>query len=117
MENPVVTLAGKDYPVPPLVIRQQREVVPALGRIAEFFKGRESALEITKAMYDDFSTVIYWGAVWPNNKVQSVDFVIDLPLSLAEIFSAINVIRQQTGLFKAAPEGASTGESIPPVKA
>jgi hypothetical protein len=114
-ENPVVKLAGKTYSVPQLVPRQLRVVLPALARIralAPKDKGGEGAV-LTTALYDDMILVLYWGAVWPNDKKADVGCLLDVPVTQPEMWSAITVISNQTGTLVPAPEGgAQPGEEI-----
>lgn len=112
---PVVTIEGKEYPVPPLVARQLRVVVPAIMRLGALI-GDPSKL--TTALYDDMLTILAWGALWPNDKKTDIGAhlaaLMDSPLSFTEMQSALKVIRDQTGLFADAPkEGAQPGEASP----
>ena len=117
-EHPVVTLADKSYSVPPLVPRQLRVVMPAIVRIDSILpksRGGEGA-PLTTAIYDDMISVIFWGAVWPNDKKAdagtTISVLMDSAISVEQMYHAMSVIRTQTGLFKAAPkEGAPPGEA------
>lgn len=116
MDNPVVTLAGKQYPVPPLVPKQQRVVIPVLMKIAASFRKSEGRFDlslVTTEFYDDILGCVYWGAVWPNDKQAPRSVMDEMPTSLNELMAAINVIREQTGLFRPAAEAATPGESQP----
>jgi hypothetical protein len=110
-EIPTVTLAGKQYPVPILVARQLRIVVPAIMRLGVLAK---DPTKLTTAHYDDMISILFWGAIWPNDRKANESFLMDLPLSFQEMQDALTVIRGQTGLFVAAPpEGAPPGEASP----
>ena len=115
-EIPVVTIAGKSYPVPPLVARQLRIVIPAIMRLGILVG---DSTKLSTALYDDMLTIIAWGALWPNgDKKGTADghmaTLLDSAISFAEMQAAMKVIRDQTGLFVAAPtEGAPPGEANP----
>jgi hypothetical protein len=70
--------------------------------------------EMTTPLYDDMIQILFWGAIWPNDKKATVDVLFDSHLSFAEMQNAMKVIRDQTGLFVSAPsEGAPSGEAKP----
>ena len=108
-ENPSITLAGKQYSVPPLVPRQLRIILPAMMRV-----GKSGSLkDITEENLSDIYAIVFWGAVWPNDKKATLEGFLDSPASMSEINAALPVIRQQTGMFTTAPEGATPGEFNP----
>ena len=102
---PIVTLAGKEYRVPLLVPRQQRIVLPAIMRSGEsigvFIKALEtsSAKEFPLDAYDDLLSVAFWGAMWPNDKTMTRDFILEIPVTFAELVKAFMVVQVQTGLY------------------
>ena len=107
---PSVTLAGKVYPVPQLVTKQLRIVIPAIMRLSKMVQGAE----ITTPLYDDMIQILFWGAIWPNNRQATADVLFDTHIPFSEMNAAMKVIRNQTGLFTDAPaEGATPGEVNP----
>lgn len=110
MTHPVVKIGGKEYPVPPLVVRQNRVVTPALIRLKEV-SGDLSKL--TSASYDDMMQIIFWGAIWPNDKTAQQTCLLDEVIPFHTIPSIISVIRQQAGLFSETSGEEQSGEAIP----
>lgn len=110
--TPSVILAGKTYAVPLLVPKQNREVIPALLKLAPLLRVEGGFIQHHYAeVVDIVATVIYWGAIWPNDKKALLDSVSEMPVTLKEMMEAVNIIRVQTGLFVKAQEGATPGES------
>lgn len=105
MSDPVVTLAGKDYPVPYLVPFQQRSILPALMRLNLM---SDDMTKITTPLYDDIMLILYWGAIWPNDNQADQGFLLRKSVKWEEILAALTVIRKQTGLFSDVPK---TGDS------
>lgn len=115
MNTPTVTLAGKEYPVPDLVPLQQRELFPALKRAIDYIvkhKG-ESFSSMNREFIDDGLTIVYWGAIWPNEEKTTFDQFLRMKVSSIEIMKAVPIIQIATGLFeKTKPqEGGTPGES------
>src|SRR5262245_49240442 len=102
-EFPTVRLAGKDYPVRPLVISQLRKVVPAMMRL-----GGMTPKSITEEQYDDLIEVVYQ-AIAPaaTPPISRADFM-NLDASLPEMIEAINVVMKQAGLVQ---RNAAAGEA------
>jgi hypothetical protein len=110
-EFPVVTIAGKEYAVPPLVTKQLRIVIPAIMRLGPL---ASDASKLTTLLYDDMIQILFWGAIWPNDKKATTDVLLDAHIPFLEMQKAMKVIRDQTGLFMDAPkEGAPSGEASP----
>jgi hypothetical protein len=112
MSDPIITLAGKEYAVPPLVPRQLRHVIPRINELRPLIgTERKINLEDYPKFLENILPLIYWGAIWPNDKKASEESIEDIPVTNKELFNAITVIIKQTGLFMAAPEGATPGEA------
>lgn len=119
MTNPKVKLAGKEYEIPLLVPRQQRHVlpallraVPAMGKFAADAKdGKIFDSPFPTEAYGDLCTVVYWGAIWPQDHNASPDVIEDMPVTFDELTTAVLAIQMQTGLFKKASEDATPGEA------
>lgn len=114
MTDRTVVLAGKEYPVPELVPLQQRELLPALKRALDYL--RENAgkplSSMNREFIDDGLTIVFWGAIWPNNEKLKFDEFLRMKISSIEIMKAVPVIQLATGLFDAAPrEGGTSGEA------
>jgi hypothetical protein len=109
-------LAGKEYPVPPLVPRQLREVVPAIMKSAMALGDIRNA---TPEAFQKLLEVIYWGIIWindpnRNNPSTSIKFTIldEMPIGMPEIMEAVRLVQKQTGLYSRTPSFAVTWESL-----
>ncbi len=91
-EYPTIKLAGKDYPVKPLVVKQLRVVVPAMMRL------RGARIEsITEAQFDDLVEIAFL-SVCPCQAGLTRDAFTDLPVKAIELMEAISVIAEQSGM-------------------
>jgi len=106
---PHIRLAGRDYPVPPLVPSQQRIVVPALSRL-----GHLAREKMTTEHYDDLLRIVYFGAMKKADPALRFEDLLEMPIAGEDLLAAVRVIQDQTGLFKqaaiAAPEADRVGE-------
>jgi hypothetical protein len=92
MGHPSVSLAGKDYPVKPLAIRQMRVVIPAMVRL------RGLRIEtITEAQIDDLAEIV-WQAVRTAPDSPTREEFNDLPIPPLDLMKALPVIAAQTGM-------------------
>jgi hypothetical protein len=105
MTDPVITLAGKEYPVPMLALKQNRVVVPACMRLRGL-----KPLEISQEQFDDLIDITFLGAQRGTPGLNKVDFM-EMPIKTAELLMAFPVIMQQTGMFKAKEGVSDTGEA------
>jgi hypothetical protein len=101
MTDPVITLGGKDFPVPLLAPRQQRVVLPAIMRLRTM-----NASAITQEQYDDLCEISLAAAQRGTASMKRDDF-LDMPIQINELLTALPIIARQTGLLK---ESAHTGE-------
>lgn len=102
MEYPSIRLAGQDYPVKPLVVKQLRVVVPALMRL------RLARLDsITQEQFDDLVEIAFQ-AVSSSQPTLTRDAFTDLPIRAMELMNAIPVVAKQSGMV---------GEESPPGEA
>lgn len=119
MENPIVTLAGKEYEVPFLVPRQNRIVLPLIFEYGQPIKDFIAELESGKAksfpsdQYAALLTIVYWGVIWPNDKTSKPDSIDEMAVSYSELLKAFGAVQWQTGLFIKPDESkvASSGEA------
>jgi hypothetical protein len=100
MDFPTVTLAGRQWPVKPLVLKQLRIVEPAWARI----KTAKGA--VTETLMDDLIEISYQAiAPGADPKITRSEFT-DLPVSLPEMIAALQTIAAQAGMIvKDAPAG------------
>ena len=107
---PVVTLAGREWFVPVLAMRQARVVVPALMRLMpvlqEMQGGDPSAMAgLSEEHFENIIAIVH-GALTCAYPTLTRDEFLDLPASTAELIAAIGVVTRQTGFFKPAEEAA-----------
>jgi hypothetical protein len=112
---PKVTLAGKEFPIPLLVPRQNRIVIPKLIDLMKGFTegGALSAINITMKLttqqYDDLSEII-WVALTRATPTLTKDDFLDMPIDLMELIAAMDIVAQQCGVMKRAG-GTKPGEA------
>lgn len=109
---PKVTLAGKEYPVPMLVPRQQRIVIPKLLSLMKSMaaNGRVDPTSLTTEQYDDLLDLVYIALTRGTPDLKRDDFM-DTPSSMLELIAAMNTIAEQTGMMKRETPGAASGEA------
>ena len=114
---PVVTLAGREWFVPVLAMRQARVVVPALMRLMpvlqEMQSGQPGAMaRLSEENYDAIIAVVH-AALTRAYPELSREMFLDLPASTPELVAALGVVTRQTGFFKPADtSGEGLGETL-----
>ena len=103
---PIITLAGREWFVPVLAMRQSRVVFPALMRIMplleEMQSGESAAMAaLSEENYDAIITAVH-AALTRAYPELSREMFLDLPASMQELIAAITVVTRQTGAFKPA---------------
>lgn len=102
MEHPTITLAGRDYPVRPLVVRQLRVVVPAMIRL------RHARMDaITQEQFDDLAEIAFQ-AVSAAAPGLTREAFAELPVRALELMAAVPVVAAQAGMTS---EGPAPGEA------
>lgn len=123
---PRITLAGREWPVPKLAIRQNAKVqpllisvLPILGRLSS-----EGLTAITEDVMTALATIAYWcldrGHNEPPPKAPALTRAAfdEWPVTLPELIAAAGVAGRQTGLYRPLRPGEkSTGEAMaaPPI--
>jgi hypothetical protein len=106
---PIVTLAGREWSVPMLALRQSRVVLPELIRVipdlAEFQSNQAAWSE------DNLESIIaiVHGALTRAYPDMTRDEFLDLPISAWELISALPPIIRQTRYFNTAEKASSDG--------
>lgn len=101
---PHVRLAGRDWPIPPLAVRQLREVRRPLIELTEALVATDSestgerAFKLSTAQYDAMIEVVYQGLTRAHPELGREAF-LDLAATDAELFLAFLTVRRQSGLF------------------
>jgi len=114
---PVVTLAGREWFVPVLAMRQARVVVPALMRLMpvlqEMQSGQPSAMaRLSEENYDAIIAVVHAALTRAYPELSRERF-LDLPASTPELVAALGVVTRQTGFFRPADAtGQVLGETL-----
>jgi hypothetical protein len=99
--TPTIQLAGRAWPVPMLAPRQNRVVVPGIGRWA-----RSGDPVGTTEQFDEAIVVVHAALTRAHPSLTREEFE-DWPVSARELMAALPVIAQQTGLFVPGEAGAS----------
>lgn len=108
MDDPILTLGGEQWPVPPLAIAQLRHVVPAVLRL-----GRIDPTQLDEAAFDDLITVILWG-LRRTQPGTSREQVLALQATAPELFAAAALVSRQTGMLTPGAGDTPPGESLTP---
>ena len=114
---PVVTLAGREWFVPVLAMRQARVVVPALMRLMpvlqEMQSGQPAAMaRLSEENYDAIIAVVHAALTRAYPELSRAMF-LDLPASTPELVAALGVVTRQTGFFRPADAaGEGLGETL-----
>jgi len=111
---PVVMLAGREWFVPELAMRQSRVVVPALMRVMPMLQemqgGAPSAMAgLSEEHFENIIAIVHCALTRAYPTLTREEF-LDLPASTAELIAALGVVTRQTGFFKRAEE-ATPGET------
>jgi len=105
---PKITLGGKEYPIPLLVPRQQRVVIP---RLLQLFKdvsagGQISMTNLDTAKFNDIYEIVHTAITRAQPEMKFEEF-LDLDAAPSELIASLNTIARQTGLIKQAAPGVS----------
>jgi hypothetical protein len=107
----IITLAGVEYFVPVLAVRQNRVCVPLLQslapRIGEII---EPGSVMRSHDYDDLLRLIH-AALTRAYPDATLDDLLDMEITMDELIQAVNVVMRQTRAFKMADRDAPAGES------
>ena len=111
----VVTLAGREWFVPVLAMRQARVVVPALMRLMPVLQNLQSgategAAQLSEKDYDAILDVVHAALTRAYPRLTRDEF-LDIPASTPELIAALAVVTRQTGFFKPAEAEVSQGEA------
>lgn len=108
-DHPTVTLAGKQYPVKPLVLRQLRIVVPAVMRLKSI-----NLAEITEQQIDDLAEIAYQAVAPSQQPPLSRDAFLGMAVTPMELIESLPVVARQSGMMKDASPGEAAGAAGPP---
>lgn len=106
MGTPTMKLAGKEWPVPPLAIKQLRIIVPASTVIGELRKGQG----VSKTQMDAILNVVHT-ALTRAHPGFPVDEFEEMDITLPELMEAVPTILEATGMRREAKEGTAPGEA------
>ena len=114
---PVVALAGREWFVPTLAMRQSRIAVPGLMRLMPVLQSLQSGdaaamARLDEETYDTILNVVH-AALTRAYPTLTREAFLDLPASTPELIAALAVVTRQTGFFKSAedPAGEAKGET------
>ena len=111
----VVTLAGREWFVPVLAMRQARIVVPALMRLMPVLQNlhngaTEGAAQLSENDYDAILDVVHAALTRAYPRLTRDEF-LDLPASTPELIAALAVVTRQTGFFTPTQVEKPAGEA------
>ena len=98
-----VTLAGRNFYVPVLPLRQTIKIATLAPRL-----GKESAAEITEAQMLDVAMIVHL-ALTRAYPTLTFEAFLDLPVTFAELWRAAPIILKQT---RALVQEPATGEAV-----
>jgi hypothetical protein len=103
---PVVTLAGREWFVPTLALRQSRTVLPALMRVLPVLAELPSneAL-LSEDSFESIIDVVHVGLTRAYPTLTREDF-LDLPISTVELIGAVAPVMRQTRYFNPVEEAS-----------
>lgn len=113
---PRVKLAGREWPVPELAVRQLRIVRRPLIDLTDAIAATETetmgqrVMRLTTAQYEELCEIVYQGLTRAHPSLTREEF-LDMQASDMELFMAFLVVRRQSGIFVAAGEAPPTGEA------
>ena len=113
---PRVTLAGVEWPIPPLSIKQLEIVTPlAMTRIKSVAVGAEMGQDVIH----DLATIVFQGLSRGHKELTREAFD-DMEAGLVEIVEAAIVVAKQAGLTlaksRSETNGVSRGEAVRPLE-
>jgi len=109
----IITLAGREWFIPPLAVRQSRVVLPLLIRLMPALAElQERPDALGEAEWGDLVRVVHVALTRAYPSL-TLDEILDLPAPLSEFAAAIAVITRQTGMFVPAEKnaGEANGET------
>jgi hypothetical protein len=119
---PIIALAGCEWFVPVLAMRQARVVVPGLMRLMPVLQALQSGeaaamAQLSEANFDAIVDVVH-AALTRAYPAFSREEFLDLPASTPQLIAALTVITRQTGFFGAGDgAGELQGETRTPAMA
>jgi hypothetical protein len=105
----IIKLAGMEYFVPVLALRQNRALVPLLQRVLPRLKQIGDGVGIREQDYDDLTVVAHVALTRAYPDI-TIDQLLETNISLEELILAAPVIMEQTRAFKTIDPGTSVGE-------
>lgn len=105
-DTPTVKLAGREWPVPELAVRQLRVVRRPLLDLTDSLnafgskKAGEWLMKLSPEQYDQLTEVVYQGLNRGTPSFKREEF-LELPVNDLDLFTGFLVVRRQSGLFKA----------------
>jgi hypothetical protein len=93
-EIPTVTLDGKQWPIPPLSIKQNRKVVPIIARRLVAEDG-----PMTEEIMDDLAMVVFLGLQRGHKELTREEFD-EMAISPTQLKDAVAVVTRQSFMFK-----------------
>ena len=113
MPDVTIELGGRSFVIPPLTLRRIKVFVPMLSKLQDI-----KASEVTEANIDTALDAVLIG-IQAGNPTFTRDELLDMPVVIEDLFSALTAIGPQAGLKKVESppdEAAGTVSTSPPSK-
>ena len=114
MADVTIELGGRSFVIPPLTLRRVKVFIPTMARLQNVKAG-----EMTETNIDDATNAVLIG-IQAGEPAFTKDMLLDMPVTLEELFNAVTAIGPQAGLKKVEgppDEAAGTVSISPPSKA
>jgi hypothetical protein len=109
MSDPVVTIGGREFPVPELSIYQLREVFPAMGALSALGESPTRLLHISREDFALLLDTIFIGIAPGSPGFTRAEFD-KLPAKPAELLGALTAVARQSGMLAAEGKANGAGE-------
>lgn len=109
MDDPVVELGKRKFPVPELVIEQMRDVYPAVGHLSRFLAGGAAALMAMDTENMDLLLKTIFIGIAPGSPGFTRAEFNKLTAKPVQLIEALTVIAKQGGMIE---ENPKPGEEV-----
>jgi hypothetical protein len=112
-----IVLGGKKWAIPPLVVRQNRQLQPIFQRLTGRILWNETPLRLDELNSEDYEDLLNLVRIALTRAYPDVtpDDLENMPIGLSELVGSLLVIMEQSGLYKAreSSSGEAEGEASP----
>lgn len=113
METPKIILAGKEWLIPKMAVKQNRVIVPLIINIIPIFnewaKDKQGTYPKISDRYSELLDITYYALTRGYPELKREEFE-NMEITFPEVIGAYITIAEQTGIFAKA---GTTGEATP----